>query len=198
MVITYNVGDGLYVNITNRCTNNCGFCIRRLSDSVGAVDSLWLDREPSREEILDDIQKNDLAWYSEIVFCGFGEPTERLDDMLWICSQLKKTTDRKIRVNTNGHASLIAGYDTASKFHNLVDKLSISLNAAGADEYYLLCNPVFGLESYQGVLDFARRVKEYVPDVVLSIVGGTTDTEACRKAADEIGLPLRVRKAQEK
>ena len=193
MTITYCVGDGLYINITNRCSNDCSFCIRKLGDSVGSADSLWLGREPSREEILSAIQKNNLTEYSEIVFCGYGEPTERLDDLLWLCTQLKESHCPPIRVNTNGHASLIAGYDTAPLFAGLVDIMSISLNAAGADEYDQLCKPVFGETTYHGLLDFIKRVKKHVPVVVLSIVGGTTDTEACRKVAGELGLSLRVR-----
>jgi len=193
MTITYRIGDRLYINITNRCSNNCGFCIRKLSNSVGDADSLWLDREPAREEILDDIRKHDLTKYSEIVFCGYGEPTERLDDLLWVCTQLKETGSPPIRVNTNGHASLIAGYDTAPMFLGPVDTISISLNAAGSAEYDLLCNPSFGSKTYPGILDFAKRVKMYVPAVILSVVGGTTDVEACRTVAEEMGLPLRVR-----
>jgi len=193
MTITYRIGNGLYINITNRCTNSCEFCVRKLVDSVGDAKSLWLDQEPSREEILRDIQKRNLAEYSEIVFCGFGEPTERLDDLLFICARLKESGCPPIRVNTNGHASLIAGYDTAPLFTGLVDRLSISLNAAGADEYNHLCKPAFGHEAYQGLLDFVARIKEYVPDVALSIVGGTTDEEACHRLAEKMGLLLRVR-----
>lgn len=193
MTITYCVGDGLYVNMTNRCSNSCTFCERELCESVGDADSLWLEREPSREEILRNIQECCLTKHSELVFCGFGEPTERLDDLLWICAQLKKAECPPIRVNTNGHASLIAGYDTAPMFAGLVDKLSISLNAAGADEYNSLCKPVFGPKAYQSLLDFAKRAKEYVPDVVLSVVEGTTDVEACRRIAQQTGLPLKVR-----
>jgi TatD family-associated radical SAM protein len=193
MTITYCVGDGLYVNMTNRCSNRCEFCERELRDSVGDAESLWLDREPSREEILSNMQKRVLTKYSEVVFCGFGEPTERLDDLLWLCAQLKKTVCPPIRVNTNGHASLIAGYDTAPMFAGLVDKLSISLNASGADEYNILCKPVFGLKAYQSLLDFAKRAKEYVPDVVFSVVEGTTDVEACRRVAEQTGLSLKVR-----
>lgn len=193
MTITYCVGNGLYVNMTNRCSNRCEFCERERCDSVGDADSLWLEREPSREEILDNLQKRDLTGYSEVVFCGFGEPTERLDDLLWLCAQLKKAVCPPIRVNTNGHASLIAGYDTAPIFAGLVDRLSISLNAAGADEYNSLCKPVFGRKAYQGLLDFAKGAKEYVPDVVLSVVEGTTDVEACRRVAAQAGLPLKVR-----
>jgi len=193
MTITYRYGTGLYINMTNRCHNDCVFCIRKLGDSVGDAGSLWLDREPTREEMLEDILKHDLAKYGEIVFCGYGEPTERLDDLLWLCSQIKKSGLTTIRVNTNGQSSLIAGYDTAPLFHNLVDKLSISLNAAGADEYNVLCKPDFGLETYQAVLDFAKRVKAYVPEVVFSVVAGTTDIDACNKVATEMGLQLRVR-----
>jgi len=193
MTITYRVGDGLYINITNRCSNDCEFCIRRHSDSIGDAGSLWLNREPSCEEIMNDIRKHDLNGYSEIVFCGFGEPTERLDDLLLICKQLKEAGSQAIRVNTNGHASLIAGYDTAPLFSKLVDTISISLNAGDAEEYFRLCKPIFGHDAYQGILDFALRVKEYVPNVILSVVGGTTDVETCRKIADSLGLPLRVR-----
>jgi len=191
--VTYKFGSGLYINMTNRCSNDCGFCLRRLSDSVGDADSLWLDAEPTREEIYQDIQKHDLTEFSEIVFCGYGEPTERLEDMLWICKRLRETGTQIIRLNTNGHASLIAGHDTAPMFSGLVDTVSISLNAADAAEYDEMCKPVFGTEGYYGMLDFALKVKEYVPNVILSVVGGTTDVESCRKIADDMGLPLRVR-----
>ena len=193
MTITYCVGDGLYINITNRCTNDCEFCIRKSSSSYGDADSLWLEREPSRDEILSDIKNRNLSSFSEIVFCGFGEPTERLEDLLWLCEQIKQFCSLPIRVNTNGHASLIAGYDTAPLFANLVDRMNISLNAFDAEEYFRLCKPVFGEDTYLEMLDFAKRVKNYVPDVVLSIVAGTTDSELCQKIADEVGLPLRIR-----
>lgn len=193
MTITYRFAAGLYINMTNRCSNSCRFCIRGRSDSYGDADSLWLEREPDREEVLTDIRSHDLTGYGEIVFCGFGEPTMRLDDLLWLCARLKETGSPPVRVNTNGHASLIAGYDTTPLFAGLADALSVSLNAAGADEYNLLCKPVFGREAYPGLLDFAKKAKVYVPDVRLSVVAGTTDVEACRKVALEAGLPLRVR-----
>ena len=193
MTITYRVGSGLYINMTNRCTNDCEFCIRKYCDSVGTADSLWLDTEPSRGEVLEDILKHDLTEYKEIVFCGYGEPTVRLDDLIWICAQLKKVCSLPIRVNTNGHASLIAGYDTTPLFKDLVDRISISLNAPDEDEYNRICKPVFEKNAYQSVLSFAESVKSYVPEVVLSVMGGTTDIERCRLIAEEMGLPLRVR-----
>ena len=193
MTITYNVGAGLYINITNRCSNDCAFCIRLSADSVGGGDTLWLEREPSREEILNDIKSRNLADYGELVFCGYGEPTERLDDLLWLCGQLKQTDCPPIRLNTNGHASLIAGYDVAHRFAGLVDKINVSLNAADDFEYYELCRPAFGIESYRGMLDFAVKVRGFVPEVWFSVVNGTTDAEACRKVAEDLGLTLRVR-----
>jgi len=184
--ITYRVGSGLYINMTNRCTNDCEFCIRKYSDSVGTADSLWLDIEPSREEVLEDILKHNLTEYEEIVFCGYGEPTTRLSELLWLCVQLKKACSLPIRVNTNGHASLIAGYDTTPLFANLVDRMSISLNAPNMDEYNRICNPAFVKTGYQGVLNFAENVKGFVPDVVLSVVGGTTDIESFRLVAEKM------------
>ena len=193
MTITYCVGSGLYINMTNRCTNDCVFCIRNFSNSVGDTDSLWLEREPSRDEILADIQKRDLKKYNEVVFCGYGEPTARLEDLLWLCDQLKQADNTLIRLNTNGQSSLIAGYDTAPLFAGLVDTISISLNAAGAEEYMKICKPTFGIKAYEAVLDFATKVRSYVPSVIMSVVNGTTDIEACRKIADNAELPLRVR-----
>jgi len=193
MTITYTIGDSLYINLTNRCRNDCNFCIRNLGDSVGGGDSLWLEREPSKEEVLTDILRMNLSQVREIVYCGYGEPTERLGDLLWICRQLKQVEAPPIRLNTNGHADLIAGCDTAPNFEGLVDTISISLNAAGAQEYYEMCRPVFGIGTYDAVLEFAVNVKKYVPHVILSIVGGTTDADACRRVADELGIPLRVR-----
>jgi len=193
MTITYCIGKSLYVNITNRCSNDCKFCIRGYGDSVGGAESLWLEREPSREEILADIKNHDLTGYDEIVFCGYGEPCERLDDLLWVCKELKKSNAPIIRVNTNGHASLLAGYAAAPLFESLVDKISISLNAASAGEYDELCKPIFGEQAYEGVIDFATSVKKYVPDVTLSIVGGTTNQQACQVIAEKLGFPLRVR-----
>ncbi|MCL2427180.1 MAG: TatD family nuclease-associated radical SAM protein [Oscillospiraceae bacterium] len=193
MTISYRVGNGLYINMTNRCSNDCKFCIRRITDSYGSADSLWLSDEPSREDVLEDVLKQDFSDYEEIVFCGYGEPTYRLDDLLWLCKQIKKSCSLPIRVNTNGHASLIAGYETPPLFSEAVDRLSISLNAPDADEYNSLCKPIFGVDAYQGVLDFAKNSKDYVPEVILSVVEGTTDIERCRSIAESIGLPLRIR-----
>ena len=107
MTITYPVTTGLYVNITNRCPCACTFCVRNKKDHVFESDSLWLEKEPTVQEICDSLDSWDLAKYEEVVFCGFGEPTERLYDLLEVAKYIKSKSDIKIRINTNGLADLI-------------------------------------------------------------------------------------------
>lgn len=198
MTITYKVGTGLYVNMTNKCTNACDFCIRNNGDGAYGSDPLWLEREPEREEVLDDIKR---AWeqddYSELVFCGFGEPTCRLFDMLWVCEELKKSTPgMKIRLNTNGQSDLIWEQDTAPLFEGKVDFVSISLNSADAKKYQDVCHSDFGERAYGAMLDFAKNVQKYVPDVAFSVVRGflsEDDIKTCEQIAKETGVRLRVR-----
>lgn len=196
MTIAYSYGTSLYVNITNRCPNRCGFCVRTQADGFYA-DNLWLEREPTREEILDDILAKDPLAYEAVVFCGYGEPTERLDDMLFVCRELKaRFPALPIRLNTNGQADLIAGRNTAPDFAGLLDVISISLNAATPDGYQAICRSRYGTEAFSALLTFAERVKEIVPSVVFSVVRGTIpDAELadCQAIADACGVPLRIR-----
>ena len=197
MTTTYRVGDGLYVNLTNRCPCACTFCIRQNGDGVYGSDSLWLEREPTADEVCDSIEKN-LGACRELVFCGYGEPTERLDALLEVAAWFRKVhSDIPIRVNTNGLSDLIAGEPTAHRFKGLVDTVSISLNAPTAEEYVALCRPKFGAASYPALLKFAEDVKGFVKDVVLTVVGTESLTPekeaACRRVAAAHGVPLRVR-----
>ena len=194
MVITYNIKNSLYLNITNHCTNRCDFCIR--DHGTGLYASLKLEREPTLDEILGDVLSQNLHKYKEIVFCGYGEPTCRLYDLLAICKKLREATDTPIRLNTNGHASLISGEDTAPMFKGLIDVVSISMNAADPDTYYQLCHPKFGEDTYVGVLKFAREISKYVPKVVLTAVESTIqpdDVDRCRRIAADLGAEFRLR-----
>ena len=198
MTVVYEVKDGLYVNLTNRCPCACAFCIRNNADGAYGSGSLWLEREPEAGEVTAAIAAASPERFSEIVFCGYGEPTERLEVLLEVARWLKRNLpDVPVRVNTNGLADLIAGESVAAKFEGLVDALSISLNAADAEEYAALCRPKFGLESYDAVLRFAVEAKRYVPSVVMTVVAaqGFTDEKeaACRAVCERIGVPLRVR-----
>ena len=116
MTITYEYEDALYVNLTNKCNCNCEFCLRhgRKEGSIYTEDSLWLEREPTRQEALDSFLSRDVCSYREIVFCGYGEPTYRIEDILWLVDQLKERFGGQlppVRINTNGHANLIHGRD---------------------------------------------------------------------------------------
>ena len=197
MTATYRVKDGLYVNLTNRCPCACTFCIRQNGGSAYGSDSLWLEREPTADEARASIEAN-LGDCKELVFCGYGEPTERLDVLLEIAAWFRTAhPDVSIRVNTNGLSDLIAGGSTAHRFTGLVDTVSISLNAPTAEEYAALCRPKFGAAAYPAMLKFAEEVKRYVGKVVLSVVGTdalTPEKEAaCRRIAASLGVTLRVR-----
>ena len=197
MTITYVVENGLYINMTNRCTNRCDFCIRKNGDGAYGSDSLWLDREPTKEEVWEAIVASGAEKYREIVFCGYGEPTCRLDDMLWVCDQIRQYYPAmKIRLNTNGHASLIHGHDVASRFFGRFDIISISLNAPSAAEYDAICHSRFGEQAFGGMFEFAKAVKAYVPQVVFSVVRQFLSPNALEQSkalCDEIGVALKVR-----
>ena len=145
------------MNLTNRCPNACDFCLRTHGPGVGDAESLWLDREPTRDEIWEDLSKRDLNAYPELIFCGYGEPTCRLEDMLWLCGKVRQASHISIRVNTNGLSDLINGRKTASEFDGLVDIISISLNASTPEKYQELCHSQFGLDALPAILCLRRR-----------------------------------------
>lgn len=194
MVITYEIDNSLYINMTNLCTNQCEFCVRGHGENI--YGDLWFDNEPSREAIFKDIISRDLNSYDEIVFCGYGEPTCRLHDMLTICRGIKERTKTPIRLNTNGHASMIMGEDTTPLFEGLIDTVSISLNAPDSEIYMRVCKPNFGEDTFAGILKFTRDIKRYVPNVILSVVRGTipdSELARCKDVADSLGVPLKIR-----
>lgn len=198
MVITYPLKSGLYVNLTNRCPCACVFCLRQNSPGVFGTDSLWLDHEPSVDEVVSSIASRNLDDFTELVFCGYGEPTERLDDLLAVAKHVKGVRpDMLVRINTNGLSDLIHGRPTAARLKGLVDTVSISLNTPDPEEYLKICRPKFGMGSWQAMLDFAASCKEYVPDVVMTIVGEpvtTPEVQAkCKAITDRLGVRLRIR-----
>lgn len=195
--VLYDYASGLYVNLTNRCPCRCEFCIRDMVDSLGDADSLWLKREPTVSEVKEMLGQWKLSNYTELVFCGYGEPMERLDDVLQLCRYVKETIHLKTRINTNGLSDLLHGRRTAPELSGLVDAISISLNAASTEKYDRLCHPKFGLEAWPAILRFTEEVKQYVPDVTMSVVGGTIpeqDVDICRQIAQtKLGVKFRVR-----
>lgn len=196
MTIVYEVGDNLYVNITNKCPCSCTFCIRQNADGAYGSDSLWLEHEPSAEEVIDALEKADYKKYKEIVYCGYGEPTERIEVLTETAKFIKENNGPEIRVNTNGLSDLIHKKPTAYMFEGVVDTVSVSLNAGTKEEYLKVTRPSFGEESYEAMQKFAVKCKKYVKNVVFSVVDviGEEQLKASQEMADKLGIRLRIRK----
>ena len=196
MKIIYPVKNGLYLNLTNRCPCACTFCIRQQNDKFYVEDSLWLDHEPSFEEVKAALLAEDLDKYNEFVFCGFGEPTEALDVLLETARFLKSISNKPIRINTNGLGNLIHKKDITPLFKGLIDAVSISLNSSNPAVYLENVRPKFGLESHAAMLDFAAAVAKFVPSVTMTTVSTTItkeDEDLCRKLCERIGVKYRIR-----
>lgn len=196
MTILYEVHNGLYVNMTNRCPCKCGFCLRQEKDSTNFYGNLWLEHEPEIDEVKAEFLKRDLSKYDEIVFCGFGEPTERLYDIFEICDFLKSICNLPIRINTNGMADLIHDKSTAPDFAGRIDVVSISLNTPNKERYYEITKNKFGIDAFDAMLKFAGEVKNYVKSVILSTVSTTIsedEEKQCAKICEDLGVTYRIR-----
>ncbi|MGI6702020.1 MAG: TatD family nuclease-associated radical SAM protein [Christensenellales bacterium] len=189
---TYQIDDKIYVNLTNRCSNSCLFCIRNTCSGLSGY-YLWLDREPAPEEVINELK--DLAGVKEVVFCGFGEPLIRWREVVEIATFVK-SRNVPVRVNTNGQANLFSGADIVPELAKCVDKISISLNEVAEDDYVNICNPEHGKAAYKSMLEFAARCKELIGDVTLSVVDiiGGDKIKKAQEIADNLGVKLRVRK----
>lgn len=194
-------GKNIYVNMTNKCPCNCVFCLRHIKD-LREDSTLWLkDGEPDVESVLSLFAEYDLSVINELVFCGYGEPLERLADVCTVIDSLKEIyPGLKVRVNTIGLANLIYGRDVTPELKGRVDTISISLNAPNAEEFYELTRSRFGLESYEALKEFAVLAKSYVPNVVMTVVEKVMPEEKiamCQKICDDLGVTLRVRPYEE-
>ena len=161
---------------------------------IGDV-NLWLENEPTLEEIIEDIDHFGPDNYDEVVFCGYGEPTMRLEELLAAAKHIKTCYHVPVRINTNGQADLMYAEPVPPKFLGLIDTVSISLNAKNAAEYQALCQSVYGEESFDALIQFAKDCTKYVPQVIMSVVDvlPAEDIAVCRQLAEEAGASLRVR-----
>lgn len=190
-------GKNIYVNMTNKCPCSCVFCLRQTKKQQ-ENNTLWLkDGEPSVEEVLKLFSEYDLNVINELVFCGFGEPLERLDDVCAVIDALKKTyPGLKVRLNTIGLANLIYGRDVTPELGGRIDTVSISLNAPDEKEFLELTRSRYGIQSYAAIKEFAVLVKRYVPNVVMTVVEKVMPEdkiEKCRQICKDLGVTLRVR-----
>lgn len=196
MEILYKVHNNLYVNLTNRCPCACTFCLRQNKDHVGESGSLWLEREPSAEEVMAEFEKFDMDLYDEVVFCGFGEPTEAFDVLRQAAAFVKEKYNKKIRINTNGLGNLINGRNIVPELEGIVDTVSVSLNTSDAAKYQEIVKSRFGECSFDEMIKFAKECTKYIPNVVMSTVATTItkeDEEKCREICNDIGAVYRIR-----
>jgi radical SAM enzyme (TIGR04100 family) len=193
--IIYTYAGSAYMNITNKCPCRCVFCIRSNGDGLGSAESLWLKGDPTIEEIKAEIDNFDFSPYSEVVFCGYGEPTEALDNLIETAKYLKEKHALKIRLNSNGLSDLINGKPTAHLLEGIVDSISISLNAPDEESYHRVARSKFGMEAYPALLEFAEDCKKYIPSVKFTVVDvlSEEEIERCKKISDEMDIPLRIR-----
>ena len=188
--IAYVIRNSLYLNITSRCSNKCVFCSRETAPYVKGH-YLGTNNEPTVEELKDAI--GDPSGYDEVVFCGFGESTERLDVLKEIAGYLKEKGS-KVRLDTNGLGDLINGRSICEELEGLIDTICISLNTNIEEEYQKLCHSQFDGQAYPALISFIKKARDYIPDVMISIVGMPgIDVEACRKIAEDLGVRFRVR-----
>ena len=193
--ILYTYKNQIYANITNRCDCSCQFCIRSHKDSVGESDNLWHKSEPSLEEIKQAMDAFDFKGYDELVYCGYGEPTCALDNLLASAAYAKEKQNIKIRLNTNGLANLYYKRNIIPELAKVIDRVSISLNAPTAEKYQEVTRPQFE-NAFPALLEFAELAKGAFEHVQLSIVDVLPEEEIkeCQRIADERGIYLKIRK----
>lgn len=193
--IIYTYEGSVYLNITNRCPCSCIFCIRSNGDGLGSAETLWHKKDPTLEEIKNEIDSFDFSSYKEVVFCGYGEPTEALDNLIESAKYLKEKYGLKIRLNSNGLSDLINKKETAKLLEGVVDCISISLNAPDAESYQRVSRSKFGEDAFPALLKFAKECKKYIPEVKFTAVDVITEeeTKKCQKIADDMGIKLRIR-----
>jgi len=193
--ILYTYKNQVYANITNRCDCSCTFCVRSLKDAVGDSETLWHRTEPTLAEIKKAIDIFDFSAYSELVYCGYGEPTCALDNLLKSAAYVKERYPVAIRLNTNGLGNLYHGRNIVPELAQVIDSVSISLNAPTAEKYQAVTRPQFE-NAYPALLEFAALSQAAFQHTQLSIVDVLPADEiaACRKIADERGICLKVRK----
>lgn len=192
--IAYQIRTSLYLNITNRCTNSCVFCAK-FDDFVVKGHELKLDHEPGLDELKAAV--GNPQTYSEIVFCGYGEPLLRLDLIVELADWLKQQ-QVKTRINTDGQANLLYGRNILPELQGRIDAISVSLNAPDADQYQQICRSQFGQKGYQAVKDFLRLAPQYIPEVTATAVSYPgVDIEACRKVATDLGVTFKEREYNE-
>lgn len=187
----YKIGDTVYINLTNECSNACEFCVRAMKDDYEGYD-LFLTREPTADEVIREVEKEPEG--TKVVFCGYGEPTCRFALMKEIAIKLKGRYP--LRLNTNGQGSLINGRDITGEVSLLFDEVSVSLNASTAVKYDDICHSVYGPAAFDAIIKFAVSCAKKGTKTRFTVVDciGEDEVEACRVLAFSNHVLFRVRK----
>lgn len=197
--LAYFLDGKIYINLTNNCTNDCIFCIRKDKDDVCGQE-MWLDNENfTSNDVIAQIDSliDKHQGIKDIVFCGYGEPLLKIDVLKEVAGYIRKTYPKiKIRINTNGHANYVYKRNIAPEIKSLVDTISVSLNAENSKEYNRLSQPKFE-GAYDEVKKFIKACSDEGIETIASIVEGYNgehhDIPLCEKIAQENGAALRVR-----
>lgn len=191
----YPLDGNLYINLTNKCSNGCDFCVRNERDTYFGH-ALWiLHGDPTAEKVIEALKKYDLSQYKEVVFCGFGEPTYKMEEMCAVAEYLHGKGART-RLNTNGQGDLIQKRSIAEELKGKIDFVSVSLNAPDSESYQKICRSMFRDNAYPSVIEFAKSCKRAGIETRFTIVDsiGEEQIAACKKVAESAGIPLYVRK----
>lgn len=193
--ILYTYKNQVYVNLTNRCDCRCTFCIRTTKNAVGDATDLWFQNDPTWEEIKAAIDRFDFTGYEELVFCGYGEPTCALENLLATAQYVKEKLGIRTRLNTNGLGNLYHKQDIIPKLSKVIDRVSISLNAPTAEKYMEVTRPQFA-DAFSGLLAFAKESVSTFSHAQMTIVDVLPQEEilACKKLASDLGIDLKIRK----
>lgn len=197
--IVYFLGNTMYINVTNMCTNKCVFCVRDLNDTVGGV-NLWIkENRISAKQIIEEIKQNSPETRDEIVFCGYGEPLIKLEVVKEVAHFIKSSYQGiPVRINTNGHANLIHKRNVVPELVGLIDKLSVSLNAENAELYGKISKCSFeNTEAFEGIKKFIYESQKHGIDTTATVVNGfrdyIIDIEKCKEITESLGAKFKVR-----
>lgn len=194
--IIYTLEGGTYFNITNKCPCNCAFCIRSKGEAVGDAKRLWHDVEPTFDDIKDAVDNYDFTNVDEVIFCGYGEPTNAYENLIETAKYLKQIKPSlKLRLNTNGLSDLINEKPTAKEICSVIDIVSISLNDPTSEKYDKITRNIFPGKAFDAMIKFTKECVQYCDNVVMTVVDviSEEDIEKSRQVCEECGAKFRVR-----
>ncbi|MBQ8885979.1 MAG: radical SAM protein [Clostridia bacterium] len=192
----YVLDNNLYINLTNKCSNGCDFCVRNERTSYFG-NYLWIRHgDPTAEKVIAAINGfGDLSRFKELVFCGFGEPTYKMEELCAV-AEYAHSRGLKTRLNTNGQGNLINKRDIVPELKGKIDLVNVSLNAPDAESYRKICRSMFGEEGYSALVEFAKNCKRNGVNCRFSVVDsiGEEAVESCKRFAESVNIPIYIRK----